>query len=92
MLRRHSAIINLASGKVKLRSDGYEWSIEIIGNQCAPQYRRSYHIRENNRTPIGKKEIVTTEPNLWQEILSFRGRGSTDAVSYTHLDVYKRQV
>ena len=78
MLRRHSAIIDLASGKVTLRSDGYEWSAEIIGSTSAPQYRRSYHVRENVRTPIGNKEIIT-ESELWQkklqEIMSFQGRG-----------------
>ena len=50
-----------------------------------PQYRRSYHVRENIRTHIGNNEIVTSEPDLWkeklQEILSFQIKGSTEAVS-----------
>ena len=85
MLRRHSAIINLNSRKLTLRSDEYDWSTEIIGSQCAPQPRHSYHVREEARLPIGKNELVTEESTLWkeklQEILSFQVRGSTEAVS-----------
>ena len=49
------------------------------------RYRRSYHVRENIRTPIGNNEIVTSETDLWkeklQEILSFQVKGSREAVS-----------
>ena len=40
-LRRHSAIINLASGKMTLSTEGYDWTAEIIGSSRAPQYRLS---------------------------------------------------
>ena len=92
MLRPHSAIINLASGKITLSSEGYEWTAEIIGSSIAPQYRNSYHVREIIRTPIEDKEIVT-ESALWQEILSFQGKGYAEAISVEQkkklIDIYK---
>ena len=57
MLRRHTAVINLASGKVTLSTEKGELSAEIIGCQSAPQCLNSYYIRENNRLTIGKKDI-----------------------------------
>ena len=74
-------------------------SAEIIGSQSAPQCLNSYYIRENNRLTIGKNNKVT-ESEMWQrkieEIMEFQGRQAQEtitleAVSYTHLDVYKRQ-
>ena len=83
MLLRHSAIINLASGKVTLRAENCELSAEIIGSISAPQYRNSYYVRESNRLPIGENNIVT-ESSLWleklEEIMAFQG-GSSDEVS-----------
>ena len=83
-LRRHSAVINLASGQMTLSTGGYDWTAEIIGSSITPRYRNSYHVREIIRTPIGDKEIVT-ESALWQEkmqeILSFQGKGYTEAIS-----------
>ena len=79
MLRRHSAIINLNSGIVTLKSESDEWSTEIIGSTSAPQYRRSFHVRENIRTPIGNNENVTCEINLWKDKLQVKN--STEEVS-----------
>ena len=84
MLRRHSAIINLASGKVTLCAEKCELSAEIIGSIRAPQYRNSYHIRESNRIPTGEKNVVT-ESNLWleklEDIMAFQGGSSNQVKS-----------
>ena len=55
MLRRHTAVINLASGIVTLSAEEGELTAEIIGSQSAPQRPSSFYIRENNRLTLGEK-------------------------------------
>ena len=47
--------------------------------QLAVNQRDNFRIRENVSLPAGKPEI---QEIIWDDV---------DAVSYTHLDVYKRQ-
>ena len=49
MIRRHSAVINMCSGKITLYNEQVEWSSEIIGRKCAPHNRHSFTLLRNYR-------------------------------------------
>ena len=84
MLRRHTAIINLARGIVTLSTEEGELAAEIIGSQSAPQCPSSFFIREDNRLTLGKNTEVT-ESKIWQEkieeIIEFQNRQAQEIIN-----------
>ena len=85
MLRRHSAVIDMCSGKITLDNEQGEWSNEIIGRTCAPHNRQSFttllrNYREEVMTAV--EESACTEDDIrnrkLEEIQSFQPNSNSE--------------
>ena len=99
MLRKYSAIIDMSRAKVTLDSNCINWTAKLMESESAISDRTVYNIQEirNHRWHMPSNHVFyqNDDDQLWreklQEIYTFKHDKTSAPVSYTHLDVYKRQ-
>ena len=88
ILRKYSAVIDMELSKVTMKYEGREWVAELTGSKGVLPVSKIYSIRTVCDSPDRRWEV---KPNSQVNNVSLLLSAALKAVSYTHLDVYKRQ-